>query len=252
MVSIYRGRNFNHSVFQLMNYILFFVILWVSIPFASTAQDTPYLRVKGGVNPDKAVSANERYQYPKFLPGKLIFTNNSASTAQFNYNTLLGEMHFIDAKGDTLALANDPDIQLVTIGQDVFYYEYPKTYWLLLTDYNLGKLMVKRTMVLIDKEKQGGYNQSTGASSIRTTTSYATNNGSMARLNSQADLLFLKKDEYKLMDKNRKFFSANQSGILGLFLKNKAVIKQYLKETPIDFRQEADLKKVLEFCATLP
>lgn len=178
--------------------------------------------------------------------------NNSVSTAKFNYNRLLGEMHFIDPKGDTLALANDPTIQAVTIGPDLFYYEYPKSYWLLLTDYDSGKLMVKRSVVLIDREKEGGYGQSTGTSSVKNTTTLSSGNSSLARLSNRADLLFSKKDEYKLMDKNNKFYNANQGGFLSLFSKNKQVIKQYLKENNIDFRQEADLKKALDYCSHLP
>ena len=235
-----------------MKFIALTLSIWFTMCSYSTAQDAQPIRVKAGANPTNAISFAERYQYPEFQSGKLIYTNGSASTARFNYNRLLGEMHFIDVKGDTLALSGDPAIQAVSLGQNLFYYEYPKQYWMLVTDYDSGKLMIKQNIILIDREKQGGYNQSTGASSIRNTTSYATSNGSLAKLNSQADMLFAKKDEYKLMDKNKKFYAANQSGILSLYSKNKQAVKQYLKENTIDFRQEADLKKVLEFCATLP
>lgn len=235
-----------------MKFIVLALSIWTAVYSRSMAQDTQHIRVKAGANLTNVLSFAERYQYPEFQSGKLLFTNNSSSMARFNYNRLLGEMHFIDAKGDTLALTSDPTIQAVVIGKDLFYYEYPKQYWMLVTDYESGKLMVKQNIVLIDREKQGGYNQSTGASSIRNTTSYSSSNGSLARLNSQADMLFAKKDEYKLMDKNKKFYSANQAGFLSLYSKNKQPIKQYLKENNIDFRQESDLKKLLEFCTTLP
>jgi hypothetical protein len=235
-----------------MKSILIMVIIWISIDSNSAAQTNQYLRVKAGDNPTKTIPLREQYHYPEFIQGKLLFTNNSSSTARFNYNLLLGEMHFIDTKGDTLALASDPTIKLVSIGQDLFYYEYPKTYWMIRSDYGSGKLVVKRTIALIDKEKQGGYGQSTGTSSIRNTTTFSGSNGSLAKLNAQADLVFLRKEDYKLMDKNKAFYPATQSGFLRLFSKNKPIIKRYLQENHIDFRREEDLKRVLDFCTNIP
>jgi hypothetical protein len=221
-------------------------------PSSLRAQGNQYLRVKAGDNPSKVLSANAKYRYPAFLPGSLIFTNNSTSTAKFNYNMLLSEMHFIDPKGDTLAIANDPTIQAVRIEKDVYYYEFPKTYWVLLYDYGTAKLMGKQSLALIDSEKEGGYGQSTGSSSITNKTTFSSSNSSIAKLNNQADMLFSKKTAFRLMDNNRKFYTTNQGGFLSLFSKNKQIIKQYLREKPLDFGQEEDLKKLLDYCASLP
>ncbi|GAB4034176.1 hypothetical protein GCM10028809_38620 [Spirosoma gilvum] len=216
------------------------------------AQNNQYIRVKAGENLTNSLSVNERYQYPEFTMGKLVYASNKSSTARFNYNLFLNEMHFINAAGDTLALENDPTVQLVVIGPDSFYYEYPKTYWQLVSTYRSAKLLIKHTMVLIDREKEGGYKQSTGASAIRTTTTYSGVNGSLARLDAHSDMLFSKKAEFKLRDNNGKFHPASQAGFLHLFAKNKPVVKQYLKENSINFNEETDLKNNLAFCANLP
>ena len=225
--------------------------LLIGISSIVAAQSNQYVGVKAGESLSSSISFTERYQYPKFTQGNIVYASNKASGARFNYNLFLSEMHFITAKGDTLALDNDPTIQLVVVGPDSFYYEYPKTYWQLISTNSSGKLLTKRTMILIDREKEGGYKQSTGSSSIRTTTAYSNSNGSLARLEAQSDMLFSKKSEYRLLDNNGKFYSASQSGLLSLFSKNKAVVKQYIKENHINFNEEADLKKALDFCANL-
>ncbi|ADB36965.1 hypothetical protein [Spirosoma linguale] len=235
-----------------MKLLSFACFLLIGIHSIVTAQSNQYIRVKAGENPTNSVSFNERYQYPVFTQGRLVHASNKSSSARFNYNLFLGEMHFISPTGDTLALQNDPTVQLVVIGPDSFYYEYPKSYWQLVATYGSARLLIKRTMVLIDREKEGGYKQSTGASAIRTTTTYFGSNGSLARLDVHSDMLFSQKAEFKLRDSNGKFHPANQSGFLNLFAKNKQVVKQYLKENSINFNQEIDLKNSLAFCASLP
>ncbi|WP_018621190.1 hypothetical protein [Spirosoma luteum] len=235
-----------------MKLLSFVCFLFIGIQAIVAAQSNQYVRVKAGENLTNSVLFSDRYQYPAFTIGQLVYVSNKSSVARFNYNLFLDEMHFINATGDTLALQNDPTVKLVAIGPDSFYYEYPKTYWLLVSTYGSAKLLIKRTMVLIDREKEGGYKQSTGASAIRTTTTYSGTNGSLARLDAHGDMLFSKKTEFKLQDNNGKFHPANQAGFLNLFAKNKQVVKQYLKENSINFNQETDLKNSLAFCATLP
>ena len=235
-----------------MKLISFACFLLIGIHSIVAAQSNQYVRVKAGENLTNSVSFNERYQYPQFTMGRLVYASNKSSAARFNFNLFLDEMHFINSTSDTLALQNDPTVQLVVIGPDSFYYEYPKSYWQLMSTYGSAKLLIKRTMVLIDREKEGGYKQSTGASAIRTTTTYSGTNGSLARLDAHSDMLFSKKAEFRLRDTNGQFHLANQAGFLNLFAKNKQAIKQYLKENAVNFHQEADLKNILAFCATLP
>jgi len=235
-----------------MKFLSLICFLLIGMQSMVAAQSNQYIRVKAGENLTNSLSFNDRYQYPAFTMGKLVYTSNKSSAARFNYNLFLNEMHFINATGDTLALENDPTVQLVIIGPDSFYYEYPKTYWQLASAYRSAQLLIKRTMVLIDREKEGGYKQSTGASAIRTTTTYSGVNGSLARLDTHSDMLFSKKEEFRLRDSNGKFHPASQAGFLHLFAKNKQAVKQYLKENSINFNRETDLKTSLAFCTDLP
>ena len=46
-----------------------------------------------------------------------VYRNGVSGAGQLNYNRLLGEMQFIDPKGDTMALADEQNVAHVTIGQ---------------------------------------------------------------------------------------------------------------------------------------
>ncbi|AKD57142.1 hypothetical protein [Spirosoma radiotolerans] len=235
-----------------MKVVAFVGFLLMGVYSEVAAQSNQYIRIKAGENLTGSLSFTDRYQYPQFTMGKLVYAANKSAAARFNYHLFLNEMQFINATGDTLALENDPTLQLVVIGPDSFYYEYPKTYWQLVGTYGSAQLLTKRTMVLIDREKEGGYQQSMGASSIRTTTTYSASNGPIARLDTHSDMVFSKKAAFRLRDTNGQFHPASQVGFLHLFAKNKGIVKQYLKEHSIKFNQENDLRTSLSFCKTLP
>src|SRR6476620_2051112 len=139
---------------------------WLAISCHLMAQEAEIVRAKAGEDPAKVIPLAERYRYGEFRQGKLSFANGSSSVAKFNYNILLGEMQFIDQKGDTLSLTDDYSIQVVAIGQELFYYDYPKNYLEMIADYSIVKLAAKKTLTLLESEKKAGYGQSTGASSV--------------------------------------------------------------------------------------
>jgi hypothetical protein len=228
------------------------LIIFMSQATSVFAQDSQYYRLKSGADPAKSLPVKDKYQYPAFLLGKLHYKNGSFSQAAFNYNRLLGEMHFINGKGDTLALTDDPAIQSVSLGPDLFCFEFPKTFWRVIAEFPTVKIVGKEILVLIDAEKQGGYGQSTGTSSIRNTSYLSNANGSLARLNTQSDLLLSRKSEYGLMDQNNRFYIPKQGVIVSLFPQKKQDIKKYLQETPINFKELPDLQKLLTFCSTTP
>ncbi len=234
-----------------MKTIILLVGVWLASNYHLMAQDVEIVRVKAGEDPAKAIPFTERYRYGEFRQGELVFMNSSSSMAKFNYNILLGEMQFIDQKGDTLSLTDDYAIQLVAIGPDRFYYEHPKTYVELVADYPSVKLAAKRALTILESEKKGGYGQSTGISSIKNYGSYSNNNGSLQKLDSKADMLFSKKIAFFLIDQNKRFWKANRASILEVFAKHSKQIKQYRKVEAVNFDQEADLKKLLQFCSDL-
>jgi hypothetical protein len=230
---------------------LFLFILYVTTLLDSMAQEATIVRVKAGEDPQKVIPFTEKYRFSEFRQGTLSFINGTTSVARFNYNVLLEEMQFIDQKGDTLSLTDDYRLQQVAIGQEIFYYSYPKVYLEVIATYPSIRLAAKRSLTLLESEKKGGYGQSTGVSSIKSYNSYATTNGSLQKFDSKADMLFSKKVAYFFIDQNKRLQKANRAGILAVFAKHRKQITQFLKEAAINFNQEADLKKLLEFCSGL-
>jgi hypothetical protein len=220
------------------------------------AQTTDVIRVKGGIGKEKNVRFVDRYRYDQFRDGKVLFHNGSAAAAKFNYNVLLGEMQFIDAKGDTLALANEPVVRLVGIDgpssrQDLFMFDQTKGYMEVIADYGAAKLAVKQGLKTTKVERKSAYDQSSGASAITNYQFHSAGNASIAKLDTKGDLLLIKDRSYFFIDQNSRFHPANRASILKVFAKHRDQIATYLASESIDFNKEDDLKKLLNYCSDL-
>lgn len=87
------------------------------------AQRSGQYTIMRGENIIEVIPKKELYIYPGFQQGVVYFKDGARSSAMLNYHLVFQEMHFIDAKGDTLSLLNPAEISSISIGKDQFYYE---------------------------------------------------------------------------------------------------------------------------------
>ncbi|MGA0560317.1 hypothetical protein ACO2Q8_26875 [Larkinella sp. VNQ87] len=221
------------------------------LPLSLWAQQTAIIRIKGGPNWQRSVPLSDRYRFPQFQTGTITYTTGQSASGRFNYNVLLGEMQFLDPKGDTLSLANEQTVRQVQVGESRFHYDPKIGFVEILADYNPIRLAFKPIFKTVRAEKNGAYNQSSGTSSIAQYKSFIGSSGQLSRLEQEGDLLLEKDVLYGLIDQNNRFDKINRSTILKRFSKHKTAIEAYLKAESIDFKKEDDLRKLLQFCSTL-
>ncbi|MFD1145204.1 hypothetical protein ACFQ4C_29000 [Larkinella insperata] len=234
-----------------MKTILLIVAMGFFNPVRLWAQTLPTIRVKGGPNWQRSVPFPERYRYPDFRTGTLTYLNGLTATGRFNYNILIGEMQFIDPRGDTLALANETTIRSVQVAEVAFLYDQKYGFMEVTAEYLPVKLAMKPIFKTVRAEKNGAYNQSSGTSSITQYKSFVGSTGQLARLGQEGDLLLEKDVVYLVIDQNNRFHRLSKGTILKIFSKNKSAIEAYLKTESIDFKKERDLRKLLQFCSEL-
>ena len=216
------------------------------------AQQAPSsFRVKAGEDAAKVIPAQYKYRYPAFQEGKVAYLNGSFAPAKFNYNFLLGEMQFIDPQGDTLAIVGEPTLYAVLIGEDTYLYNQENDFLEVVADYNTLKLGKIQTLEVAGTEKEGAYNQSSGASSIRNKSTYAGSNGQAFKLVQKGDVIFSDNVYYFLIDQRNQFIKVNKPNLLKAFPKHRKAISEYLKEHSPDLNKEEELKALLRFCAGL-
>ncbi|GAB3905129.1 hypothetical protein GCM10028803_35550 [Larkinella knui] len=215
------------------------------------AQATEVIRIKAGTGGEKAVPMAARYRYEQFRDGKVVYVNGVMSAARFNYNVLLGEMQFIDSRGDTLALTEEPRVRMVGVGTDVFLYDPQKGYLEIIADYSTVKLVAKRGLKMARNERMGGYEQSSGSSAITRYDFYSSENASMNKLDGRGDLVVIKGKDYFIIDRNNRSYPMNKANVLKAFSKHREEVTAFLTSESVDFHQENDLKKLLKYCSEL-
>ncbi|QNF32388.1 hypothetical protein HUW51_06455 [Adhaeribacter swui] len=199
----------------------------------------------------KKIPNDQKYQYNNFQPGLVTYNNGAMANAVLNYNFLLDEMQFINPGNDTLSLANEYLIKHVIVAQDTFYYQPKVGYLQLVASYKPVKLGVKQTIQMVQNEKQAAYDQSSAVSAIRQYSFYVDHNGQVKKLQAKGDVLLVKENTFYIIDQNHKVLPASKAAILTVFQKFKDQVNAYLKANKVNWKQEPDLKKLLEYCQGL-
>lgn len=228
--------------------LLLLMLCWAALGTAAMAQKQ--IRVKADANVMNAIPMADRYRYPQFMTGTVTYRNGVAGSGQLNYNRLLGEMQFIDPKGDTMALADEQNVAHVSIGANHFYVNPGKGCPEVIADHGSVKLAKQVVLKSMRTEKKVAYGQSSGASSVATVQPYS-NNSSVHRIGSTGDQMVQEEVSYFIVDQNDRYYLMTKSAVFKVFSKHKKAIETYLNENPTQFTEEADLRKLIQFCSGL-
>ena len=211
------------------------------------AQDSAII-LKAGKSINESISIKELYEYPQFVYGKVFFKSDDSSSGRLNYCRLLDQMQFIDFKGDTLNIADPGTIKSIRINKDLFYYD--DGYVKLIKDNSTIKLAIKQTLRLADKEKTGAYGMTSSTSAIDSYGTYMSE-GRIYKLVPREDIVLKKKTQYYFGDKFNHFVLANKKNLSRLFSKQSSTLTAYLKENNVDFTDQEDLEKLLQYLSNL-
>ncbi|MCW3109444.1 MAG: hypothetical protein JWQ09_3950, partial [Segetibacter sp.] len=208
------------------------------------AQKKTFAIVKAGANIMDVLSTPDVFYFPEFTSGKVLHRDRTTAEGKLNYNRLVDEMHFINSKGDTLALADEMNIEYVAIGKDTFYYD--GGYLRVLSSGNLAKLAMKDIWIISETRQVGAYNTTNTSVSITSFKSY-TEGGRLYDLTVNEDVVLKKAEQHYFGDANNHFVLAGKKELLMLFPKEQRRIEMYLKENKINFTKKDDLEKIVQF-----
>ena len=225
------------------------VLFLVAAPWVS-AQSNAVL-VKAGDDVSKTIPKKEQLRYPEFQDGQLVYPQGKRSNViKLNYNLLVGAMQFIDHKGDTLFIPEDSNIfKYVQINRDLYYHDFMQGYFEILTREDPIKLLGQTKWRIVRKEAvvNNGYGNSSSVSN----TEYSSRRSDVNTFVQNENSLFKKELYYFLLGRKDKIYKANKAGFVKAFAEYKKQVRLFFADEEIDFQNEGDLKKLLEFCNTL-
>lgn len=218
---------------------------------SAIAQPARVARVKNGQDATRFVSAKTRYQFPEFMYGKLNYKNGGYAVSKLNYCYLLGEIMFIDAHGDTLAIANNQDVNFAEIGQTQYYTDPLNGYVEIVENCGTILLAKKEQFQKDGIEKHGAYQASNEQGAMANANTFTDITGNVTILPVNNTIVLKPTRTYLFIDGNRRFYKASRNSLLRVFAKQKNEVSHYLDQMNFDFSKEDDLKKAVRFCSEL-
>ena len=95
---------------------LLFLHIVLACSFCIAAQNRKSFSVNPGKKIVEEIPITEIYKYAEFKMGEVSFRNGTAADVKLNYNSVFGEMQYIDPKnGDTLSLAEEKNIRFIAV-----------------------------------------------------------------------------------------------------------------------------------------
>jgi hypothetical protein len=208
------------------------------------AQNNNPILVKAGTSIKESVPVTEVFEYPHFKKGTVVFRDGKKSQGAMNYNRFFGEMQFVAANGDTLAMINEKEIDYISIEDDTFVYD--KVYIKLLSDSANVKFGTRRMLRIVDRKKMGAYGTTSSIESIDSYNSISDGLNTYSLVVMQ-DVYLGKRVQYFVGNEYNHFVPATKKGILSLFAKQQPAIRDYLNEHPVDFNDLKSIDKLVQF-----
>jgi hypothetical protein len=210
-----------------------------------SAQNGKTVIVKAGTKVQDYYSISERYLYPEFIQGLVLFKNGKSANINFNYNILYGEIEFVQG-ADTMAITKKKDIRYIA-AQDTFFFN--NGYIELISE---GKLRVglKQYIKIKDVLKTGAFGTTARSVSVDSYSSVSTK-GITYDLVPNEDIELEKRLEYYLLPSTGEYILFTKKNVLELFPQDEDKIKAYIKSNKVDFDSRESLLKFADYLNTL-
>lgn len=227
---------------------LFSIYLLMVIATSTLGQNSQKtIIIEGETILNDALSFDSQYLFPKFIEGTLLYTDNSRSVGEFNYNLLVDEMHFINSKKVVLAISNLENISGLILGKRIFIYLPPYGFMEQLVDGENKLLLKRKTKIKSISQPVGVYGTTPVATSVKPVQDFKMFVG--ANLKFDANLtqtIQINYTEQFYLTYNGKLHPFNnvREAEKAVGKKNKENLNFFLKFEGINFKNLEDLLKV--------
>jgi hypothetical protein len=227
---------------------LLFLVVILSFSLCVVAQSRKSFSVNPGKKIVEEIPITDIYRYAEFKMGEVSLKNGTAANVKLNYNSVFGEMQYIDPKnGDTLSLAEEKNIKFIAVEKDTFYFDEG---WLeLIGGTSTVRIAKKKLLEITNREKIGAM-EVAGFGAIETYNKY-TGSQHMKDLVAKEKLTFTEHVSYYFGDRFNHYSRANRKGLLKLYGDSSEKIDKWISENKIDLSNEDDLKKLSVYLQSL-
>ncbi len=193
-----------------------------------------------------SLSKHFTYLFPSFGDGRVKMRDGRSVVYKMNFNLLLCDMEFIDAKGDSLVIDNPVEIDSILLDSCSFIYVYKKGYFQILAVSGDVSLAVSRVGAF-EPVPFGGKGEKMSTGGVEMYNSIATRQGMMPLLFNQ-DIYALRTTSFLILYMGGQTENAKKSAFMRIYHGDKKTFDQFVKTNTIDFNKQGDLEKLFHFC----
>ncbi len=186
-----------------------------------------------------------KYVYPEFQSGLVILKDGNRTNGKFNISTWQQELLFIDNDGNIQALADNTQVDRVTIGGRLFFYD--KMSYIGVDDIAGDVMLCSCRKLIFDDAKEGAYGMKSSTIASQSI-SMTNNNGSLVHYTPDTEHWL--KDEPYIYRKN-KFQIPTPKVILKAFPDHADAIEAYIDDNKLNVSALEDLKTLFTYINTL-
>jgi hypothetical protein len=223
--------------------ITWILILLAGIQLPSEAQQTA---------PDKGlprelVKGKGIYRFPGFTAGTIVLRNGIIAEMPLNYNISLDEMHFIDARGDTLSLADPVSVNFISLNGSRFYFDQG---YLESLDSAAGFVLAFRQSFSFQYRQPGAYGDFIAHEGVRNYSFY-NGNGQMYTLGNDDKIVLSPHEYYFFGDEYGHFSKTGKAFLYAHFPQYESDLSGFIKQEKINFNRLPDLHRLMAHCRSL-
>jgi hypothetical protein len=187
-----------------------------------------------------------QYAYPNFKDGNVFFINKGVRAAKLNYGRVNCEILFKE-NNTILALNKLESVEKVTIANDTFLVSPAGGFVKQVKVYPDIILVKTSKLTFVDREKKaafGGYSSVARSQSVITMPGIDHTN---QRVTVDENLSYRLTDTFYLLTSSKKLIEATPKALLTVYPHYKNEVKNYVTHNKVDFNNEQDLNKLLQF-----
>jgi hypothetical protein len=228
---------------------IFFFLLCVATATLSFAQVRETVVLEPGVTSLEGLQGKV-HQYPQFTQGVVHFKNGNRGKSRMNVSLFTGEILFLAASGDTLALSNEEDISFIEIGQDTFYFgahQFLKQ----IKSFADVKIASFQKIKEIERRKTGGYGET--LSGAVASWSFINIRKLFVELSPLEKIVLSKETTYYVGNTDNEFLPLNKGNILkAVPSARQKLAKNYLQKQTVDFNKPGEVETFLNWVYAQP
>jgi hypothetical protein len=205
-------------------------------------------KVNPGQYVEEVLTAEVRFLYPEFKAGTVFFRSGNFGASKMNYNFLHQELQFINGT-DTLALEGGPEIRMVVVEKDTFYFQ-DKLWLRQLASTGVVRMAEVKFLSFANNEKVGAFGQVNSGSSIDAIENMVTISNVTRKLEANQILSFAMNQDYYFSDKYNNYRLANKKNIVNIFGNKCAGLGKFLESEKVNYHSLSDMNMVFNYIVT--